>query len=79
MPLQKTGANQKPPTIQNGRAGTEAVELPKLFCRNVLLYLTVTLGGGGGLKTDVKANVSNRASTQYPLRQLTSGALIWTK
>ena len=49
MPLQKTGANQKPPTIQNGRAGTEAVELPKLFCRNVLLYLTVTLGGGGGV------------------------------
>ncbi len=41
---------QKPTTIQNGRAGTAAVELPelsKLFCRNVLLELTVTFAGGG--------------------------------
>ena len=42
---------QRPATVQNGCAGTKAVELLiplKLSYRPVLLYLTGDVGGGGG-------------------------------
>ena len=53
----------KPATSQKTRAGTATVELPKLsklFYRNVLLYLTVTLGGGGVLKPKLKQKYQKR-------------------